>query len=140
MNHKPALLLAALLYASAAAAAAAPRIESVVVKPNPAVASRGQPPEVEIAVTLGRTRFDAGGCEIGIDMGDGTVRQVEFGIATTRTLRHVYSKNGRHRLRVNGAGKVPCAGSREVLLTVSGVKAATKKEAKKKAVKKEPAS
>ncbi len=142
-----ALVLAALLWASPAAGA--PRIEKVVVKPNPAAFSGGKPPEVEIVVSVSRTRFDAGSCDASIDPGDGgRVRQVDFGMAGTRGVRHVYSKNGSYRVIVEGAGKTPCEGTREVALTVTGApepakkapaKKEAKKDAKKKAAKKEKA-
>jgi hypothetical protein len=128
------------------AAAAAPRIENVVVKPNPAVFSGGKPPEVEIVVAVSRARVGRQNCDASIDPGDGSrARQLDFGVATTRSVRHVYSKNGSYRVVVKGAGKTPCEGGSEVPLTVSGVpdpakKAPAKKEAKKKkALKKEKA-
>jgi hypothetical protein len=124
----------------------------VIVKPNPAAASSGgKPPEVEIVVSISRARTGLQNCDASVDPGDGSrARPLDFGVATTRSVRHVYGKNGSYRVAVSGAGKTPCEGSREVALTVSGVaeaakkapakKDAAKKDAKKKAVKKDPAS
>jgi hypothetical protein len=100
---------------------------------------------VEIAVSVSRARTGLQNCDASVDPGDGSrARPLDFGVATTRTVRHVYSKNGSYRVAVSGAGKTPCEGSREAAVTVSGVagpakKAPAKKEAKKKALKKEKA-
>jgi len=132
MNSKFVLLS----FLFALPAAAAPRIENVVVKPNPAAFSGGKAPEVEIVVSVSRARVGPQDCDASIDPGDGgRVRQVDFGIATTRGVRHVYSKNGSYRVIVKGAGKTPCEGSREVALTVTGAPEAKKAPAKKEAKK-----
>jgi hypothetical protein len=98
---------------------------------------------VEIAVSVSRARTGLQNCDASVDPGDGSrARPLDFGVATTRTVRHVYSKNGSYRVAVSGAGKTPCEGSREAAVTVSGVaekKAPAKKETKKKAAQKEKA-
>ena len=119
----------------APAALAAPRIESVVVKPNPAAFSGGKAPEVEVTVSVKRGQFDRG-CDAAVDLGDGSrPRTVEFGVASARTLRHTYSKGGKFRVSAKGAGGTPCEGTRDVALTVTGAKAEPKK---KPAAKKKP--
>lgn len=142
--NRTALLLAA----CSLSAAAAPRIENVVVKPNPAAFSGGKPPEVEIVVSVSRAATGQRDCDATLDLGDGSrARRLDFGVATTRSLRYTYKKGGNYRIAVKGAGKIPCEGSREVALTVTGApepakkapakKVPEKKDAKKKAVKKE---
>ncbi len=154
--NRTALLLAACSFS----AAAAPRIENVVVKPNPAAFSGGKPPEVEIVVSVSRAATGLRNCDAALDLGDGSrARQLDFGVATTRSLRYTYKKGGNYRVAVKGAGKIPCEGSREVALAVTGApepakktpekkapakkapekKPPEKKDAKKKAVKKEKA-
>ena len=131
-------LVAALLL-GATAAAAAPKIESVVVKPNPARFSGDKAPEVEISVSISRTRFDTGSCDVRLDFGDGQGRSLDFGVAATRTVRHVYKKDGSYTVIARGAGGSPCEGTRQAALTVAGEpqkpepkKAEPKKKAEKK--------
>jgi len=144
--------IALLLAACSFCAAAAPRIENVVVKPNPAAFSGGKPPEVEIVVSVSRAATGLRNCDAVLDLGDGSrARQLDFGVATTRSLRYTYKKGGNYRVAVKGAGKIPCEGSQEVALAVTGAPAAAKKapekkppakkevKAKKKAAKKEKA-
>jgi len=143
MNAKHAVFMtaAALL---AASAFAAPKIDSVVVKPNPAAFAGGKAPEVEVSVSVARTRFDGGNCDARVEFGDGEGRSVDFGVATTRTVRHVYKKGGNYRVVARGAGKNPCEGTRDLAFKLTGgpaekkavKKTAAKKDAKKKGEKK----
>ncbi len=126
---------------------AAPRIDSLVVKPNPAAFSGGKAPEVEVTVSVKRGQFDSGGCEVALDLGDGSrPRTVEFGVSVARTVRYTYSKGGNFRVSAKGAGRTPCEGARDLALTVTGAPAPAKKaepkkkpEPKKKDAKKKPA-
>lgn len=137
--NRIALLLAALSFG----AVAAPSIENVVVKPNPAAFSGGKPPEVEIVVSVSRAATGARNCDAVLDPGDGSrARLLDFGVATTRSLRHTYKKGGNYRVVAKGSGKTPCEGTRETALSVSGPagkKAPAKTETKKKTAKKEKA-
>ena len=99
---------------------AAPKIESLVVKPNAAQFAGDKAPEVEIAVSISRTKFDKGGCDARLDFGDGEGRNLDFSAAATRTLRHVYRKDGSYTVSVRGAGGTPCEGSQQAALKVSG--------------------
>ena len=125
----------------AAPALAAPKIDSVTLKPNPAQFSGGKPPEVLVTIGVGRSRFDSGTCDVRIQFGDGAGQTLDFGaMSGTRAVRHVYAKGGSFKVTVQGAGKTPCEGSREIALSVTGEPAqkaaAPKKEEKKKAEKK----
>jgi hypothetical protein len=137
MQRITALVGAALL---SAAACAAPKIEHLVVKPSPAQFSGDKAPEVEIAVSIGRSRFDIGNCDARLDFGDGQGRNLDFGVAATRTVHHVYKKDGSYTVAVRGAGATPCDGSQQAALKVAGEpkKAPPKKKAepKKKSAKK----
>ena len=115
-------------------AVAAPKIESIVVKPNPAPFAAGKAPEVEIAVSVNRTKFDKGGCDARLDFGDGQGRNLEFGVATQRTVHHVYKKDGSYTIAVRGAGATPCEGAQAAALKVAGEpkKPAPKKKSTKK--------
>ena len=141
MNSKHAAsMMAAALFA--ASAPAAPKIDSMIVNPNPAAFAGGKAPEIEVKVSVTRTRFDSGACDARLEFGDGEGRTVDFGVASTRTVRHVYKKGGKYRLVVQGTGKNPCEGTRDVALNVTGgpaEKKAAEKKAEKKAVKKAPA-
>lgn len=109
---------------------AAPKIDKLSVKPN------SKTPEVEIAVAVTKS---GGNCDIRVDFGDGQGRTLDFGMATTRTLKYTYRKGGNYNVTVKGAGKSPCEGAREVAVSVAGTvekKAAEKKAEKKKAEKK----
>ena len=132
-------VLALALAVAAASAAAAPKIESLAVTPNPARFSGAKPPEVEIAVSVSRTRFDSGSCDARLDFGDGEGRALDFGMAGTRTVRHLYKKGGGYSVVARGAGASPCEGTREVALTVVGAAAEKKPAAKKKAQPKKSA-
>jgi PKD repeat protein len=135
------LLLIACL--AAPAALAAPRIDTLVVKPNPATFSGGKPPEVEVTVSVKRGQFDSGGCEVALDLGDGSrPRTVEFGLATAKTTKHVYKKDGSYKVTAKGGGNAACEGMREATLTVKGAPAAAKVPEPKKAepAKKKPAA
>ena len=120
------------------AAVAAPRIETVTVKPNRATFSDGKAPQVEVAVTVGRPKFGPGNCDASVDMGDGgRAKTLDFGVATTRSLRHVYAKAGTYKVTVRGSGKTPCEGPGEASVTVVGAPAPAKKvDAKKPEPKK----
>jgi hypothetical protein len=134
-------LVAAAIFASAGVAA--PKIEHVGAKPNPAQFAGDKAPEVEIAVSIARTRFDTGNCDARLDFGDGQGRSLDFGVAATRTVHHVYKKDGSYTVSARGAGATPCDGSQQAALKVAGEpkpkKAATKNKAepKKKAAKKD---
>jgi len=119
---------------AAPAAMAAPRIENVVVKPDRASFSDGKPPQVEVAVTVSRPKIGTNTCDVSVDLGDGSrAKTLDFGVATTRSLRHVYEKGGAYKITARGAGRTPCEGSAEAALTVVGAPAPAKKvEAKKK--------
>ena len=134
MNSKrAALTMAAALFA--ASALAAPKIDNVVVKPNPAAFTGGKAPEVEVSVSVTRTRFDSGNCDARLEFGDGEGRTIDFGMAGTRTLRHVYKKGGNYRVVAKGTGKIPCEGPRELALNVTGGPAEKKAMAKQDAKK-----
>ena len=127
---------------AATPALAAPRIEAVVVKPNRATFSDGKPPQVEVAVTVSRPRIGTVNCDASVDLGDGSrAKTLDFGVASTRSLRHVYEKAGAYKITARGSGKAPCEGSGEAAVTVVGAPAPAKKvEAKKKPEpKKKPA-
>ena len=112
-----ALAVAALLCTTAIAA---PKIESVVVKPNPAQFSGDKAPEVQIAVSVSRTKFDKGGCDARLDFGDGEGRNIDFSAAAARTLHHVYRKDGSYTVSVRGAGTTPCDGAGQAAVKVAG--------------------
>jgi len=143
MKRSMPFALAGALFASAAIAA--PKIDSVVVKPNPAQFAGGKGPEVQVMIAVNRSRFDSGTCDVRVQWGDGGGTTVDFGaISGTRSVRHTYAKGGSFKVMVQGAGKTPCEGSREVALAVTGEpakKAAppAKKDEKKKAAGKKKA-
>ncbi len=127
--NRAALLLAAWSFT----AAAAPRFENLAVKPNPAAFAAGKPPEVEIVVGVSRAATGLRDCGATLDLGDGSrPRQLDFGVATTRSVRHAYKKGGNFRVTVKGSGKIPCEGSREVALAVTGAPEPAKKPPVKK--------
>jgi len=132
--------LAILIALAASPALAAPKIENVVVKPNPAKFSGGKPPEVEVSVSIGRGKFDSGSCDARVEFGDGEGRSVDFGVAAVRTVRHAYKKNGTYNVVARGAGKTPCEGSRQVAVNVAGAPEPKKKAEPKKDAKKKPAA
>lgn len=122
-------LLALLLISSPALAA--PKIEVLTAKPDAAK------PEVELTVSVAKS---GGTCDARVDFGDGRGRNIDFGLATTRTLHYTYAKPGSYKVSVKGTGKTPCAGEKEAALKVAGPaekkKAEEKKAEKKKAEKK----
>ena len=124
----PFVLAAAL----AAPAHAAPKIDNVAVKPNPAQFAGGKAPEVQVSISVNRSRFDSGTCDVRVQFGDGAATTIDFGaMSGTRTVHHAYAKGGSFKVVVQGAGKTPCDGSRELALNVTGEPA--KKGAEKKA-------
>ena len=130
----------------AAPALAAPKIESVSVAPNPAKFDGGKAPEVEVSVSVNRSRFDKAGCDVRVDFGDGEGRTLDFGVATKRSVHHAYRKGGSYTVVARGAGAQPCEGTQQAALTVAAPpepkKPETKKaekKAEKPAAKKAPA-
>lgn len=138
MSTRVTTLVAGTLFS--AAALAVPKIVSVAVKPNLAQFEGASAPEVEIAVSVSRTRFDKGGCDARIDFGDGEGRTLDFGVAATRAVRHVYQKDGSYTIAVHGAGATPCEGSQQAALKVAGEPKKKAAEPKKKAAKKKEPS
>jgi len=132
--HPGIALTIALLGASAALAA--PKIEKVSVQPNPAHFAGGKAPEVEVAVSISRRRFDTGNCDARLEFGDGEGRTLEFGVAAKRTVRHVYKKGGSYTVAARGAGSAPCEGAQQAPLTVAGAPEPKKAEPKKAAPEK----
>jgi hypothetical protein len=120
---------ALVLFLFAAPALAAPKIDNLSVKGNP------KSPEIEVAVSVTRSR---GNCDVRLDFGDGSGRTLDFGMATTRTLKYTYRKGGNYKVTAKGTGKSPCEGAKEAALKVTGP-VEKKAPAKKKAGKK-PAS
>jgi hypothetical protein len=85
-----------------------------------------------VLISVNRSRFDSGTCDVRVDFGDGGGRTVDFGaVSGTRTVHHTYAKGGSFKVVVQGAGKTPCDGAREIALSVTGAPA--KKGAEKKA-------
>jgi hypothetical protein len=123
----------------AAPALAAPKIDNLSAKGNP------KSQEVEIAVSVTKS---GGNCDVRIDFGDGSGRTIDFGLATTRTLKYTYRKGGNYKITAKGAGKSPCEGTKEVAMNVAGPvekkapekKAPEKKKAEKKKADKKSAS
>ena len=120
---KKLLLLLAVL---ALPAWAAPRVANVSVKPM----DKGN--EVLISVTIERpTPLDLT-CAVTIDPGDGgRGPTIAWDVAErrTKTTRYEYKKAGTYKMKVSGSGNDPCSGSRDVLVTVGGVKPAAAKAA-----------
>lgn len=120
-------LLALLLVASPAVAA--PKIDVLNARPDPAK------PEVEFTVAVTKAR---GNCDVRVEFGDGKGRTVDFGLATTRTLRYTYAKGGSYKVTAKGTGKTPCDAAKEITVKVAGPaqKTAEKKKADKKSASK----
>ena len=143
---KPTTVALLALFA-ATPALAAPKIESVTVSPSSAKFEGGKAPEVEVSVSVNRSRFDKAGCDVRLDFGDGEGRTLDFGVATKRSVRHVYKKGGSYTVAARGAGATPCEGAQQAALTVAAApqakpepkKAEKKAETKKPAAKKAPA-
>jgi len=127
---------------STTAVFATPKIDSVTVQPGQPKFSGDKPPEVEVAVSVLRTKFDKGGCDARLEFGDGESRTLDFAVASKRSVRHTYKKGGSFTLVAKGAGKTPCEGMGQMPLIVQGPpekKAEPKKAEKKPAGKKAPA-
>jgi hypothetical protein len=114
---------------------AAPKIDMLAAKPDPAK------PETVLTVTVTRS---GGNCDVRLDFGDGKGRTLDFGMATTRTLRYKYAKGGSYKVSVKGTGKAPCEGAKEIDVRIAAApvqkKAPEKKKAEKKKADKKPAS
>ena len=127
-----ALLL--LLFASPVMAA--PKIDNLSVKAD------GKKPEVEIVVSV--AKGGVGSCDARVEFGDGKGRTVDFGVATTRSLKYTYPKGGDYKVSVKGTGKTPCDGAKDAPVKIAGAptqkKAAEKKKAEKKKADKKSAS
>jgi hypothetical protein len=117
-----------LLLLLASPAFAAPKIETVTVKPG----AKAADVELSVGVTRGGSN-----CEVRVDFGDGHGQTLDFGVATTRTLKHSYRKAGSFKVAVKGSGRTPCEGAREVPVKVAA--AAEKKKAEKKKADKKSA-
>jgi len=112
---------------------AAPRLETLNVSPNPAKFAGERAPEVQVVVSVQRPKSGPVGCEASVDFGDGgRPRAEDYGMSSTRTFRKTYAKNGTYTIRVRGTGKIPCEGTLQATLTVTGEPAKKKAEAKKK--------
>jgi hypothetical protein len=124
-------VLALLLAASPALAA--PKIDVLAAKSDAAK------PEVVLTVTVTKS---GGNCDVRLDFGDGKGRTLDFGLATTRTLRYTYAKGGSYKVAVKGVGKTPCEGEKDLAVKVAGPaekKAVEKKAAEKKKAEKKKA-
>jgi len=121
------MIRALALFLLAPTAFAAPKIDNLSVKPN------SKSPEVEIAVSVTKS---GGNCDARVEFGDGKGRNIDFGLATTRTLKYSYSKPGDYKVAVKGTGKTPCDGAKESPVKVAGAPAQKKAAEKKKAEKK----
>jgi hypothetical protein len=100
-----------LLFATAASAAT--RLESLVVKPDPAER------QVQIEVTIDRGRFDKQPCEIMVTPGDDsppTRLSIATGDAVTRIVPHTYKKDGAYTVRAAAASG--CTGTRSASVLV----------------------
>jgi len=140
VKPKIVVIIAALC---ASSAFAAPKIESVSVQPNPPKFTGDKPPEVEVSVSVSRTKFDKGGCDARVEFGDGEGRTLDFDVASKRNVKHVYKKGGSFTVVAKGAGSRACEGTQQMPLIVQGPppppKPAAKKAEPKKAEKKAPA-
>jgi hypothetical protein len=132
--HPRIALTIALLCASVALAA--PKIDNVSVQPNQPKFAAGKAPEVEVSVSISRGRFDTGNCDARLDFGDGEGRTLDFGVASRRTVRHVYKKGGSYTVVARGAGAAPCEGMQQMPLVVTGAPEPAKKAEPKKAPEK----
>ena len=136
-------ILVVLVLSGAATALAVPKIESVSVQPSQPKFTGDKPPEVEVSVSVTRTKFDKGGCDARVDFGDGEGRTLDFDVASKRNVKHVYKKGGSFTVVAKGAGSRACEGAQQMPLIVQGPppppKPAAKKAEPKKAEKKAPA-
>ena len=133
MHPRIALTIALL---GASAALAAPKIDNVTVQPNQPKFTGGKAPEVEVSVSISRSRFDSGNCDARVDFGDGEGRTLDFGVASKRTVRHVYKKSGSFTVVARGAGATPCEGMQQMPVVVAGAPEPVKKAEPKKAPEK----
>ena len=117
MKPKYAVLIAACF---ASAALATPKIEGVSVEPNQPKFTGDKPPEVEVTVSVTRTKFDKGGCDARVEFGDGEGRTLDFDVAAKRNVKHTYKKGGSYTVVAKGAGKRPCDGMGQMPLIVQG--------------------
>jgi hypothetical protein len=121
-------LLVLFLACAALPAFAAPRIANVSVKPM----DKGN--EVLISVTIERpTPLDLT-CGLSIDPGDGNRGPTlawDVAERRTKTTRYEYKKPGTYKMKVTGSGNDPCSGSRDIQVTVGGVKPAAAAPASK---------
>ena len=106
---------------------AVPKIDVLAAKPDPAK------PEVVLTVTVTKS---GGNCDVRLDFGDGKGRTLDFGMATTRTLRYAYAKGGSYKVSAKGAGKTPCEGAKDIDIKVAGAPAQKKAPEKKPTEKK----
>jgi hypothetical protein len=138
VKHRCAALIAACF---ASAALAAPRIEGVSVQPSQPKFTGDKPPEVEVTVSVARTKFDKGGCDARVEFGDGEGRTLDFEVAAKRNVQHVYKKGGSYTVVARGAGKRPCEGMGQMPVVVQGPppKPAARKAEPTKTDKKAPA-
>ena len=136
MNKRIFVVLA---LSGAATAFAAPRIESVSVQPSQPKFTGGKPPEVDVSVSISRGRFDSGNCDVRVDFGDGEGRNLDFGVASRRNVRHVYQKSGSYTVVARGTGRAPCEGAQQMPLLVTGAPEAKPEPKKKYDGKKAPA-
>src|SRR5258708_12569063 len=108
-----------MLISAAQAPFAATRVEDVVARPNPAAFAGSTPPQVEIAVTIGRGQFDRQSCDVIVETGDGgSASRLSFGLGDelTKSVRHTYQKPGSYQLKaIAGSG---CTGNRSVIVTI----------------------
>ncbi len=141
MKPKYVVLIAACF---ASAALAAPKLESVAVQPPQPKFTGDKPPEVEVTVSVSRSKFDKAGCDARVEFGDGEGRTLDFEVASKRNVHHTYKKGGSYTVVAKGTGKRPCDGMQQMPLIVQGPppppkKAEPKKAEPKKAEKKAPA-
>jgi len=139
VKPKYAVLIAACF---ASAAFAVPKVENVTVDPSQPKFTGDKPPDVEVTVSVSRTKFDKGGCDARVEFGDGEGRTLDFDVASKRNVKHTYKKGGSYTVVAKGAGKRPCEGMAQMPVVVQGPlppKPAAKKAEPKKAEKKAPA-
>jgi PKD repeat protein len=144
MNRK---IFAALVLCATTTAFAAPKIESMTVEPAQPKFTGDKPPEVEVSVSVARSKFDKGGCDARVDFGDGEGRTLDFDVASKRNVKHTYKKGGNYTVSAKGSGSRACEGTQQKQLVVQGPpppkpaakKAEAKKAEPKKAEKKAPA-
>ena len=137
-------IFAVLAACVASAALAAPKLDSVSVQPPQPKFTGDKPPEVEVTVSVSRTKFDKAGCDARVEFGDGEGRTLDFEVASKRNVHHTYKKGGSYTVVAKGTGKRPCEGMQQMPLVVQGPppppkKAEPKKAEPKKAEKKAPA-